>query len=183
MKFIFLMYSLFYTFVSKLSIMKYSFLIVVIFIGIISNTFSQEKKLEKLVSLGISRPILSNGTGFHAGFNPSFKLTKRISLEGQLSYIYTEIESYFLSNSSGTINDINFLAGARFYLNSSENKNRLFINFLLGLNYNNDQKSGEEKREEFGTGFSVGAYYSLNKLNFGLSYDTHQIVLKFGYSF
>ncbi len=56
--------------------MKYSFLIVVIFIGIISNTFSQEKKLEKLVSLGISRPILSNGTGFHAGFNPSFKLTK-----------------------------------------------------------------------------------------------------------
>ena len=158
-------------------------ILLLLFFGLINNTISQEKSFEKLVTIGISQPILNNGTGFHVGFNPSFELTKSFSLEGQLSHIYTNIDSYFLSGDYGRSNDVNLLAGGRFYLNSSENKNRFFINLLLGLNYERDDRLGREIREEYRLGFSVGGYYRFKKINFGLTYDTHHIVLKCGYSF
>ena len=72
-------------------------ILLLLFFGLINNTIAQEKSFEKLVTIGISQPILNNGTGFHVGFNPSFELTKSFSLEGQLSHIYTNIDSYFLS--------------------------------------------------------------------------------------
>ena len=158
-------------------------ILLLLFFGLINNTIAQEKSFEKLVTIGISQPILNNGTGFHVGFNPSFELTKSFSLEGQLSHIYTNIDSYFLSGDYGRSNDVNLLAGGRFYLNSSENKNRFFINLLLGLNYERDDRVDREIREEYRLGFSVGGYYRFKKINFGLSYDSHHIVLKCGYSF
>mgnify|MGYP001324908572 CR=1 FL=1 len=158
-------------------------ILLLLFFGLINNTISQEKSFEKLVTIGISQPILNNGTGFHVGFNPSFELTKSFSLEGQLSHIYTNIDSYFLSGDYGRSNDVNLLAGGRFYLNSSENKNRFFVNLLLGLNYERDDRLDREIREEYRLGFSVGGYYRFKKINFGLTYDSHHIVLKCGYSF
>ena len=158
-------------------------ILLLLFFGLINNTIAQEKSFEKLVTIGISQPILNNGTGFHVGFNPSFELTKSFSLEGQLSHIYTNIDSYFLSGDYGRSNDVNLLAGGRFYLNSSENKNRFFINLLLGLNYERDDRLDREIREEYRLGFSVGGYYRFKKINFGLTYDSHHIVLKCGYSF
>ena len=158
-------------------------ILLLLFFGLINNSNAQEKSFEKLVTIGISQPILNNGTGFHVGFNPSFELTKLFSLEGQLSHIYTNIDSYFLSGDYGRSNDVNLLAGGRFYLNSSENKNRFFVNLLLGLNYERDDRLDREIREEYRLGFSVGGYYRFKKINFGLSYDSHHIVLKCGYSF
>ena len=158
-------------------------ILLLLFFGLINNSIAQEKSFEKLVTIGISQPILNNGTGFHVGFNPSFELTKSFSLEGQLSHIYTNIDSYFLSGDYGRSNDVNLLAGGRFYLNSSENKNRFFINLLLGLNYERDDRLDREIREEYRLGFSVGGYYRFKKINFGLTYDSHHIVLKCGYSF
>ena len=158
-------------------------ILLLLFFGLINNTIAQEKSFEKLVTIGISQPILNNGTGFHVGFNPSFELTKSFSLEGQLSHIYTNIDSYFLSGDYGRSNDVNLLAGGRFYLNSSENKNRFFVNLLLGLNYERDDRLDREIREEYRLGFSVGGYYRFKKINFGLTYDSHHIVLKCGYSF
>ena len=158
-------------------------ILLLLFFGLINNSIAQEKSFEKLVTIGISQPILNNGTGFHVGFNPSFELTKSFSLEGQLSHIYTNIDSYFLSGDYGRSNDVNLLAGGRFYLNSSENKNRFFINLLLGLNYERDDRVDREIREEYRLGFSVGGYYRFKKINFGLTYDSHHIVLKCGYSF
>ena len=149
--------------------------------SLVNNIIAQNNSFEKLVTVGISQPILNNGTGFHFGFNPSFELTKSFSLDGQLSYIYTNIDSYFLSGDYGRSNDINLLIGSRFYLNSSENKNRFFINFLLGLNYEKDDRLGREIREEYRLGFSIGGYYRFKKINFGLTYDSHHIVLKCGY--
>ena len=156
-------------------------ILLLLFFGLINNTIAQEKSFEKLVTIGISQPILNNGTGFHVGFNPSFELTNSFSLEGQLSHIYTNIDSYFLSGDYGRSNDVNLLAGGRFYLNSSENKNRFFINLLLGLNYERDDRVDREIREEYRLGFSVGGYYRFKKINFGLTYDSHHIVLKCGY--
>ena len=150
---------------------------------LINNIHSQGKTFEKLVSVGISQPILNNGTGFHIGFNPSFELTNTFSLEGQLSHIYTNIDSYFLSGDYGQSNDVNLFCGGRLYLNSSDNKNRFFINLLIGLNYERDDRLDREIREEYRLGFAVGGYYRFKKINFGLTYDTHHIVFKFGYSF
>ena len=158
-------------------------ILLLLFFGLINNSIAQEKSFEKLVTIGISQPILNNGTGFHIGFNPSFELTNSFSLEGQLSHIYTNIDSYFLSGDYGRSNDVNLLAGGRFYLNSSENKNRFFVNLLLGLNYERDDRLDREIREEYRLGFSVGGYYRFKKINFGLTYDSHHIVLKCGYSF
>ena len=158
-------------------------ILLLLFFGLINNTIAQEKSFEKLVTTGISQPILNNGTGFHVGFNPSFELTKSFSVDGQLSHIYTNIDSYFLSGDYGRSNDVNILAGGRFYLNSSENKNRFFINLLLGLNYERDDRLDREIREEYRLGFSAGGYYRFKKINFGLTYDTHHIVFKCGYSF
>ena len=149
--------------------------------SLINNTIAQNNSFEKLVTIGISRPILNNGTGFHFGFNPSLELTKSLYLEGQLSHIFTNIDSYFLSGDYGRSNDINLLIGSRFYLNSSENKNRFFINFLLGLNYERDDRLGREIREEYRLGFSIGGYYRFKKINLGLTYDSHHIVFKCGY--
>ena len=163
--------------------MKKLILLLLLFFGLINNSIAQEKSFEKLVTIGISQPILNNGTGFHIGFNPSFELTNSFSLEGQLSHIYTNIDSYFLSGDYGRSNDVNLLAGGRFYLNSSENKNRFFVNLLLGLNYERDDRFDREIREEYRLGFSVGGYYRFKKINFGLTYDSHHIVLKCGYSF
>tara|TARA_Y100001954_G_scaffold208920_1_gene233626 strand:+ start:106 stop:597 length:492 start_codon:yes stop_codon:yes gene_type:complete len=163
--------------------MKKLILLLLLFFGLINNSIAQEKSFEKLVTIGISQPILNNGTGFHIGFNPSFELTNSFSLEGQLSHIYTNIDSYFLSGDYGRSNDVNLLAGGRFYLNSSENKNRFFVNLLLGLNYERDDRLDREIREEYRLGFSVGGYYRFKKINFGLTYDSHHIVLKCGYSF
>ena len=100
-----------------------------------------------------------------------------------MSHIYTNIGSYFLSGDYGRSNDVNLLAGGRFYLNSSENKNRFFINLLFGLNYERDDRLDREIREEYRLGFSAGGYYRFKKINIGLTYDSHHIVLKFGYSF
>ena len=158
-------------------------ILLLLFFGLINNTIAQEKSFEKLVTTGISQPILNNGTGFHVGFNPSYELTNSFSLEGQLSHIYTNIDSYFLSGDYGRSNDVNLLAGGRFYLNSSENKNRFFINLLLGLNYERDDRLDREIREEYRLGFSAGGYYRFKKINIGLTYDSHHIVFKCGYSF
>ena len=158
----------------KITLLLFSF-------SLINIIIAQNNSFEKLVTVGVSQPILNNGTGFHIGFNPSFELTKSFSIDGQLSHIYTNIDSYFLSGDYGRSNDINLLIGSRFYLNSSENKNRFFINFLLGLNYERDDRLGREIREEYRLGFSIGGYYRFKKINLGLTYDSHHIVLKCGY--
>ena len=158
----------------KITLLLFSF-------SLINIIIAQNNSFEKLVTVGVSQPILNNGTGFHIGFNPSFELTKSFSLDGQLSHIYTNINSYFLSGDYGRSNDINLLIGSRFYLNSSENKNRFFINFLLGLNYERDDRLGREISEEYRLGFSIGGYYRFKKINLGLTYDSHHIVLKCGY--
>ena len=175
----------------KITLLLFSF-------SLINNIIAQNNSFEKLVTVGISQPILNNGTGFHIGFNPSFELTKSFSIDGQLSHIYTNIDSYFLSGDYGRSNDLNLLIGGRLYLNSKfryrhktdlnnialtkeKNPNRFFINLLLGLNYERDDRLGREIREEYRLGFSIGGYYRFKKINFGLTYDSHHIVLKCGY--
>ena len=158
-------------------------LLFLLLISFTNITLSQENKLNKLVSIGVSQPILNNGTGGHVGFNSSFQLTKTFSLEGQLSHIYTNIDSYFWSGDYGQSNDINLLAGGRIYLSPTDKKNRFFINLLLGLNYEKEDRLGRDVKEAYRMGFSVGGFYRFKKLNLGLTYDSHHMVLKVGYSF
>ena len=52
--------------------------LILLLFGLITNISAQEKSLEKLVTIGISQPILNNVIGFHIGFSPSFLINKII---------------------------------------------------------------------------------------------------------
>ncbi len=133
---------------------------------------------------GVSTPLLEEGIGFHIGLNPTYSLTQHLALEGQVSYVHTNIKSAFISGRSGSANSFNLLAGARFYLNSEDKKVRPYINLLLGGMYNDEEKEGLNLEPEFGIGLSAGTFVEINKLIAGISYDTPgNIIFKVGYRF
>lgn len=135
-------------------------------------------------TIGLTTPILDDGLGFHIGINPSIRLTQWLSAEGQISYIYTKVNSSFLSGNVYVINSVNTLLGGRFYLNSEDKKTRFFFSLLTGLNYNNEKKNNMSSEGEFQFGFAGGAYININRIIIGLSYDTPgNLILKLGFSF
>ncbi|MCI4671590.1 MAG: hypothetical protein MRZ79_25835 [Bacteroidia bacterium] len=145
---------------------------------------AQDKKFSTAATMGITTPFLDNGIGLHLGLNPAYRLTARLTAEGQLSYLYTDVNSSFLSGDETTGNAVNALAGGRLYLNKEKKKNRFYLNCLLGLNYNKEEANGVSRAGEFSPGLSTGAYAQLNKILIGLSYDTPQnFVLRFGWIF
>ena len=149
-----------------------------------SNIFGQEGNYSSSVSLGVSTPILDNGIGFHIGVNPSYRISPNFSLESQISYIYTQINSSFLSGDSGMINSTNFLLGGRLYIISADRPSRLYINLLVGGNYNKEEVNDDNLFREFKAGFSFGSYFESGHFIVGLSIDSPQnIVLKTGYIF
>ena len=135
-------------------------------------------------TIGLATPILDSGIGLHLGINPSYVLSPHFSIEGQISYASTKIRSSFLSGAEGHSNSVNTLAGGRLYLSSIEKKNRFYVNALIGLNYNKEEKNGLKRDGEFNVGSSIGAYLELNKFLLGLSFETPEnLVLKVGYIF
>lgn len=164
--------------------MKKSILFFAIVMGLTSQANAQQKKLLVQPTIGVTAPILDGGIGFHLGVNPSIRITQRFSIEGQVSYMNSQITSSFLSGNVGSINSINTLAGGRWYLNDEEKTTRFFVNLLGGLNYFNEKIDNRADRDQYDVGASVGGFVELNKILIGLSYETPQnVVLKLGYSF
>lgn len=151
--------------------------------SLINLTNAQESRLELLPTIGVTSPILDNGIGFHVGLNPYVRINKRVSAEGQLSYIYTNITSSFLSGNISSVNSVNTLVGGRIYVNPEDKNTRFFLNLLIGLNYlketNNIGGVGE-----YNVGFSGGTFIELNRVVIGLTFDTPQnLIFKLGYAF
>ena len=163
--------------------MKFLYLLLVLFL-LTNHLNAQDDRFSILPTIGITRPILDNGLGFHIGVNPSIRLTKWLSGEVQISYVYTRINSSFLSGNEGIVNSVNTLIGGRFYLNSEDKKTRFFFNLLTGLNYNKEEENNISSEGKFQLGFSGGAFVDINRIIVGVSYDTPQnLSLKLGYSF
>lgn len=145
---------------------------------------ANDQKLSTLATIGVSTPILDNGTGVLIGINPSYTLTPNLSIESQVSYSYTFISSTFLSGNQGKSHGINVLVGGRLYLNSSEKINRFYVNLLIGGNYFQEQINGLIRNPELGIGVSAGVFYHRGKFVIGLSSESPEnLTLKLGYSF
>ncbi len=107
-----------------------------------------------------------------------------LSVEGQLSYIHTDISGAFISGGEEKVNAGNALVGGRLYFTAREKKLRPYLNLLLGGNYTQENQDGGETTANFGPGFSVGGFLEMQKLLIGLSIDSPQnIVLKAGFIF
>lgn len=159
-------------------------LIFLITVSFINHINAQDRQFSTLTTIGVTSPILDDGIGVHLGVNPHLRLTEKLSVEGQISYIYTKIGSSFLSGNTGSLNSINTLVGGRFYLNSEDKNTRFFFNLLAGLNYKKEEENSIAKDAEFNLGFSGGLFLGINKITLGLTYDTPQnLILKLGYSF
>jgi len=160
-------------------------IILIFLLGLFNTINSQENKINVLTTLGVSSPLLDGGVGLTFGVNPHKRLSKNISLEGQLSYNYTKINDSFINGNKGFYNSINALVGSRFYVIPETKKTRLYFNALLGLNYTNEKMDYNPNRIEMvGLGLSAGMFVSIKKINIGITYDTPQNPsFKLGYSF
>jgi len=166
----------------KIHFKKKLLLLALISLGLISN--AQKSSLSVSPIIGLTMPILESGIGFHIGINPAFSLSPRLSVEGQISYSYTNISSSFLSGNQGSDNSILSLIGGRLYLNSEEKTVRFYLSYLLGGMYRIEEINGIKNEGEFGIGFSGGFFLEWNKFLAGISGDTSDnIVLKIGYVF
>ena len=142
---------------------------------------AQETSFSTAITAGPTTPTLDNGLGLHLGVNPAYAISPFLSLEGQLSYLYTFAGTTFLTGEEVNGQAVNILAGGRVYLLSEERKNRLYLNLLLGGNYNREA-ARDVITSEWNLGFSLGGYLERNRFLIGLSYDTPQnVILKVGY--
>jgi len=157
-------------------------LFILLFFSLIAT--AQKGSFTTSATIGLATPILDSGIGLHIGINPSYVLTPHFSIEGQISYASTKIHSSFLSGAEGQSNSVNTLGGGRLNLNSVEKKNRFYVNALIGLNYNKEEKNGLKMDGQFNVGSSIGAYLELKSFLVGLSFETPEnLVLKVGYIF
>lgn len=162
--------------------MKNSLILLTIFMCA-TSTIAQKSKFSVFPNFGVTKPILDGGLGFHAGVNPSYKLSNRFALEGQVSFSYTDISSAFLSGKRGSVSASNFLTGGRLYLNPNSKKSIFYLNLLAGLNVIKEKSEGLVLGTEYGFGFSTGGFVNLSGLTLGITYDTPQnLVLKLGLS-
>ena len=163
--------------------MKNLLLFVFLSIGLVTN--AQNENFSISPTIGVCKAALSNGIGFHLGINPSFVLTPHLSFETQISYLYCESLSSFMSNSHQLYNSTNALAGGRLYLNSDERSTRFYFNLLFGINYDDVKTLGINASEysELNLGYSYGFSVEFNRLLIGLSVETLLFtVLKLGYN-
>ncbi len=156
----------------------------VLAMGFGSSVMAQKGSFSTNATIGITSPILDNGIGFHLGVNPSYALFSHLSIEGQVSYIHTDINGYFISGGEGTLDAGNALVGGRLYLTHPDNQVRPYINLLFGGNFTQEKRVAGETTAMFLPGFSAGGFLEIHKFLVGVTFDSPKnIILKAGYIF
>lgn len=142
-------------------------------------TTNAQKKFSFTPTIGLNIPILDNGTGFHIGLNPAYKVASHFAIESQLSIAVVQDGSTFLSGESDDQNNFNALLGGRFYILSDRKKVRPYFNLLLGGTFNS-----KADYQEYLFGVSTGLFVDLNRFLAGVSVETPgNIIIKVGYVF
>lgn len=163
--------------------MKKLLILLAIFI-FASHTNAQNSNFSVLPTVGITKPLIDAGVGIHVGVNPSYKLVNWFAIEGQVSYIYTNIFSTFLSGYKGSFKAGNFLAGGRLYLNPNAKNTLFYLNLLAGLKILKEVSNGIARETEYGLGASLGGFVEYRRITLGLTFDSPQnSILKLGYAF
>lgn len=145
---------------------------------------AQSSRLSFVPNLSLSVPLLDNGIGAQIGLNPSMRIVSFISLEGQVSYNYTQISDSFLSGNAGSSQTINAFIGPRVYLSKSGVRNRLYLNLLVGNSWSTEKADDKEERIENDLGLATGLFLERERIVFGLSLESPQnLMFKFGLVF
>lgn len=156
----------------------------ILFCSFLIHSHAQEKNFNLLPTIGATTPLLDNGVGYHLGLNPSFRLLKKLSIEGQISYAVTSVSGTFISGDTGSVKSFNALIGIRQYLNSSDAKTRFFMSHLVGINVMGQTINSVATPRDSSFGFSIGAFLEFNSLVAGLAFEApDNWVFKLGYSF
>ena len=149
------------------------------------TVLSQKSVLSTNVTVGISTPILDNGTGLHVGINPYYAFNRVIGIEGQLSYVHTNITGSFINGKSGYENSFNLLIGGRVYLFPKVRKTKPYLNLLIGGLHNRSFLDPNGlPRTEVSLGASAGLFLEMKRFLIGISADSpSNLILKTGLRF
>ena len=144
--------------------------------------FSQMVKRQLYATGGLAFPILDSGIGLSAGLSGNLPLYRHFHIDGQISMTGAQINGTFISGRSGSTTSINALVGLRLYFNHRD-KNKFFINYLLGGGYVNEELSGLDLKPEFDLAGCFGAFLEFNsKTVAGISFETPEfLILKVGF--
>ena len=146
-------------------------------------SFAQKGQFSTFLNVGVTNPFLEDGSGFQAAINPYYMVSKGIAIEGQISYARTNIESAFISGQSGVDKSLNILFGPKFYLAGPDKKVRPYLNLLLGILNNKEEREGMEREPSTELGLSTGAYLQISDFVLGISFDTPSNgIFKVGYN-
>jgi hypothetical protein len=147
------------------------------------NVFSQEEQLKNIITAGVSTPVLDNGWGIHAGYNPVFSWTNNyLSLEGYAGYHYTAITGGFLSGNKAQLHRSELFIGPRLYFNKKDKSIRPFINVLMGLQLTLEKDENQEYNTLASFGLSPGFFVSIKRFTAGVFLASpDNIGIRFGY--
>lgn len=142
---------------------------------------AQESKSAIHVNIGFGGHILDNSTCYHVGINPSYSVTRFLSAEGQLSYVYSDVKGTFLQGYFGNAHTISLLGGGRLYFTNPEKAFRPYVNFMLGGFYLSESLDNGDN-EILSLNFSSGVFLEFKKFVGGLCLDPQgNVLLKAGY--
>lgn len=159
------------------------FSLMVFIFCLIQTKAQQPQRFILTPNVGLTTPILDNGLGIMGALNLEGRALEYVSGEGQLSFSYNRIQASFLRGEKGHRRGASFLLGPRIYFNSTEWRNRFYVNFLFGGTYRNDQQENKSDFKALVFGHSFGLYWSREKFNLGLSLDSYAIyALRIGWS-
>lgn len=166
----------------KTTTIKTLFVLLLIAVAV-QLSHAQAQDFSNSLTVGIAAPLMDKGAGIHLGVNPAVLFSPRFAFEGQISFMRTKIESTFASGGMGTVNSVNILFGPRLYLISREKPKSLYMNILLGGNYNREQYE-RIQFENHQLGFSAGAFLEIHQFVIGVSIDAPEnLVVKAGFVF
>ncbi len=147
-------------------------------------SFSLKAQFSVPVSVGVSKPILDKGAGFHIGVNPTYGILPRFSVASQMSFLNTRISGSFISGEEGRNQLTSALIGPKWYLNSPEHRLRPYLNVLLGAVFIKEFPGDSSVQSRIVFGNSVGAFIELPYFMTGISYETDgNLALKVAYIF
>lgn len=145
---------------------------------------AQNEKTKSYVIGGLNIPFLDTGIGVNVGINTAYNMATNFSLEGHSSVNYTKITNSFLGGREGHRFNFNLFAGGRLYFMPKEKNNRLFINFLTGIHFYQENFKNVKSESEFTLGLSTGLYYEIKEFIIGVALESPgYLALKGGLKF
>ena len=154
--------------------------------GILSSL--QAQKPINYVALIGCYPIGFNSRvnyGLNLAFGKYYETADYGGLEGQISYVYANVDESYIQNHS-----LSLTGGFRLYLTKKKRKTQFYTNMLVGVYFlenelNNQLLLGNNSLDEIGLGFTIGLFFELKYgFTIGISGEKPDYLIgRVGYNF